>query len=79
MTLAMMFPLVKVVFMIPTDSRSGWTELFIAAEGIHAGQFVYCGKKAQLNIGNVLPVRTMPEGTILCCLEEEPGDRGKLA
>ncbi|XP_041618435.1 60S ribosomal protein L8-like, partial [Vulpes lagopus] len=36
-------------------------------------------KKAQLNIGNVLPVGTMPEGTIVCCLEEKPGDRGKLA
>lgn len=34
---------------------------------------------AQLNIGNVLPVGTMPEGTIVCCLEEKPGDRGKLA
>lgn len=34
---------------------------------------------AQLNIGNVLPVGTMPEGTIICCLEEKPGDRGKLA
>ncbi len=83
------------------------TELFIAAEGIHTGQFIYCGKKgnafwvenwsneylglwahadqsdwtviAQLNIGNVLPVGTMPEGTIVCCLEEKPGDRGKLA
>lgn len=34
---------------------------------------------AQLNIGNVLPVGVMPEGTIVCCLEEKPGDRGKLA
>ncbi|AWP13441.1 60S ribosomal protein L8 isoform 2 [Scophthalmus maximus] len=33
----------------------------------------------RLNIGNVLPVGTMPEGTIICCLEEKPGDRGKLA
>ncbi|KAL1791663.1 60S ribosomal protein L8 [Sigmodon hispidus] len=43
------------------------------------GQFVYCGKKAQLNIGNVLPMGTNPEGTIMCCLEEKPGDKGKLA
>lgn len=34
---------------------------------------------AQLNIGNVLPVGTMPEGTIICSVEEKPGDRGKLA
>lgn len=56
------------------------TELsFIAAKGIHTGQFPCCGKKAQLNLGSVLPAGTMPEGTILCCLEEKPGDRGKRA
>uniref|UniRef100_A0A2K5HLQ6 Large ribosomal subunit protein uL2 n=1 Tax=Colobus angolensis palliatus TaxID=336983 RepID=A0A2K5HLQ6_COLAP len=70
--------LAKVVFRDPYRFKKR-TELFIAAEGIHTGQFVYCGKKAQLNIGNVLPVGTMPEGTIVCCLEEKPGDRGKLA
>uniref|UniRef100_A0A3B5ACK1 Large ribosomal subunit protein uL2 n=1 Tax=Stegastes partitus TaxID=144197 RepID=A0A3B5ACK1_9TELE len=70
-------PLAKVVFRDPYRFKKR-TELFIAAEGIHTGQFIYCGKKAQLNIGNVLPVGTMPEGTIICCLEEKPGDRGKL-
>ncbi|MCJ8732525.1 hypothetical protein PDJAM_G00212340 [Pangasius djambal] len=71
-------PLAKVVFRDPYRFKKR-TELFIAAEGIHTGQFVFCGKKAQLNIGNVLPVGVMPEGTIICCLEEKPGDRGKLA
>uniref|UniRef100_A0A4W4HM72 Large ribosomal subunit protein uL2 n=1 Tax=Electrophorus electricus TaxID=8005 RepID=A0A4W4HM72_ELEEL len=33
----------------------------------------------KLNIGNVLPVGGMPEGAIICCVEEKPGDRGKLA
>merc|ERR1719361_2015546 len=28
---------------------------FIATEGMYTGQFIYCGKKAQLKIGNVLP------------------------
>lgn len=41
--------------------------------------YKYIFFSAQLNIGNVLPVGTMPEGTIVCCLEEKPGDRGKLA
>jgi len=54
-------------------------ELFIAAEGMYTGMFVYCGKKANLQIGNVLPVGAMPEGTIICNLEEKSGDRGKLA
>uniref|UniRef100_A0A671F0D0 Uncharacterized protein n=1 Tax=Rhinolophus ferrumequinum TaxID=59479 RepID=A0A671F0D0_RHIFE len=71
-------PLAKVVSRDPYQFKK-WTELFIATEGIHTGQFVYCGRKPQLNIGNVLPVGTMPEGTIVSCLEEKPGDRGKLA
>jgi len=54
-------------------------ETFIAVEGMYTGQFVYCGKKANLTIGNVMPVGAMPEGTIVCQLEEKLGDRGKLA
>lgn len=30
-------------------------------------------------MGNVLPVGQMPEGTVVCCVEEKPGDRGRLA
>lgn len=46
---------------------------------MYTGQFVYCGKKAQLTVGNVLPLGLMPEGTIVCNIEEKTGDRGKLA
>ncbi|CAG8693463.1 12451_t:CDS:2, partial [Acaulospora colombiana] len=48
-------------------------------EGMHTGAFVYCGKKAQLAVGNVLPVANMPEGTVICNVEEKVGDRGALA
>jgi len=54
-------------------------ELFIAAEGQYTGQFVYAGKKAELAVGNVLPLSSMPEGTIVCNVEARPGDRGKLS
>merc|ERR1712127_5402 len=30
-------------------------------------------------VGNVLPVGSMPEGTVMCQLEEKNGDRGKIA
>ena len=33
-------------------------------------QFLYCGKKATLSIGNVKPIGEMPEGTIICNVEE---------
>jgi large subunit ribosomal protein L8e len=54
-------------------------ELFIAAEGMYTGQTVHCGQRAGLKIGNVLPVGRMPEGTVICNIEQKQGDRGVLA
>ena len=54
-------------------------ELFVAAEGTYTGQFLYCGKKAQLVVGNILPIGQMPEGTVICNVEAKLGDRGVLA
>jgi large subunit ribosomal protein L8e len=71
-------PLAKVEFRDPYTYK--WqTALFIATEGMYTGQFVFCGKKANLSIGNVLPVGTMPEGTVVCNIEEKVGDCGALA
>ena len=55
------------------------TETFVAAEGTTTGQSVYCGNKATLHIGNVLPIGKMPEGTACCGIEMKVGDRGKIA
>ena len=52
---------------------------FVAVEGMHVGQFIYAGKKAELKIGNILPVGVLPEGTIISNVEHQVGDRGKLA
>jgi large subunit ribosomal protein L8e len=71
-------PLARVAFRDPYRYRVR-TENFIAAEGLHTGQFVYCGKKAALSVGNVLPVAQLPEGTIIFNVEEKAGDRGALA
>ena len=40
-------------------------ELMVAAEGMYTGQFIYCGKKAALSVGNVMPLASMPEGSIV--------------
>merc|ERR1719243_298460 len=71
-------PLAKVSFRDPYRYKLK-TETFIASEGMYTGQFIYAGKKANLQIGNILPVGAMPEGTIVCCLEEKAGDRGRMA
>merc|ERR1712216_339732 len=53
-------PLAKMTFR-HTKRYGLQKELFIAAEGTYTGQFVYAGKKAQLAIGNILPISSMPE------------------
>uniref|UniRef100_A0A060T542 ARAD1C02926p n=1 Tax=Blastobotrys adeninivorans TaxID=409370 RepID=A0A060T542_BLAAD len=70
-------PLAKVVFRDPYRYKLR-EETFIANEGMYTGQFVYAGKKATLNVGNILPLSSVPEGTILTNVEEKVGDRGAL-
>jgi len=71
-------PVARVSFRNPYKYKVD-KEIFIAAEGMYTGQFIYVGKKASLTIGNVLPVGQMPEGGVICNVEEKVGDRGALA
>jgi large subunit ribosomal protein L8e len=71
-------PLAKVVFRDPYKYKLR-TEYFIAAEGMHSGQHLFCGKKAQIAVGNVLPLKSIPEGSIVCNVEQYMGDRGSFA
>ncbi|XP_022714506.1 60S ribosomal protein L8-3-like [Durio zibethinus] len=71
-------PLARVVFRHPFRYKKQ-KELFVAAEGMYTGQFVYCGKKATLMVENVLPLRSIPEGAVVCNVEHHVGDRGVFA
>jgi len=71
-------PLARVVFRDPYRFKLK-KELVVACEGLHTGMFIYFGAKAELTIGNVLPVGKMPEGTIICNLESQTGDRANIA
>ena len=70
-------PLVQVVFRSPYKFKDR-TETFIANEGMYTGQFIYAGKNANLTVGNVLPLGSVPEGTVVSNVEEKVGDRGAL-
>uniref|UniRef100_A0A7C2V9W8 Large ribosomal subunit protein uL2 n=1 Tax=Ignisphaera aggregans TaxID=334771 RepID=A0A7C2V9W8_9CREN len=50
----------------------------IAVEGLRVGQIVEIGPEATPSIGNILPLRAIPEGTRICNIEARPGDGGKL-
>jgi large subunit ribosomal protein L2 len=51
----------------------------VSAEGVFKGQRIGLGGRAAVEVGNVLPLGKVPEGTLVCGLELKPGDGGKLA
>lgn len=66
-------PLARVKF------EDGVEMLMVAPEGLAQGQKVHYGSKAPINVGNILPLESIPEGTMVCNVELRPGDGGKLA
>ena len=71
-------PVAKIQFRDPYTYKLV-TENYVAVEGMYTGQYVYCGSKAQLAIGNVLPVKKIPEGTLISNVEQSRGDNGQYA
>lgn len=58
---------------------TGETYYTVVPEGVYEGQPTQIGGKASVEIGNVLPLGKIPEGTMVCNIELSPGDGGKLA
>jgi large subunit ribosomal protein L8e len=71
-------PLARVVFRDPYRYKMR-SEYFVAAEGMYTGMHVFCGKKAKVTVGNVLPLKSIPEGSSICNVEQYLGDRGAFA
>jgi len=69
-------PMAVIEFKCPIKYRKEKIRICIA-EGVYTGQYVYFGKTAPLYVGNILPVGSMPEGTLICNLESRPNDKGK--
>jgi large subunit ribosomal protein L2 len=51
----------------------------VAPEGIHMGQDISVGPGSPINVGNVLPLGAIPEGTMVNNIELRPGDGGRIA
>jgi large subunit ribosomal protein L2 len=58
---------------------NGLSCYMVTPEGISTGQQINYGGKAPAEIGNILPLGKVPEGTLVCALELRPGDGGKMA
>lgn len=50
-----------------------------APEGVKVNDEVFSGKRAEIKIGNTLPLANIPDGTLIYNLEIVPGDGGKIS
>jgi large subunit ribosomal protein L2 len=64
--------------MVAVKLETGETYYSVVPEGVYEGQPTQVGPEAVLEIGNVLPIGRIPEGTMVCNIELSPGDGGKL-
>ncbi|MEW6192159.1 MAG: 50S ribosomal protein L2 [Bacillota bacterium] len=58
--------------------RDGEKRYIIAPAGLKVGQMVVSGPDADIRVGNALPLRNIPVGTMVHNLELNPGEGGKL-
>jgi len=59
--------------------ENGQTCYTVVPESAYLGQQVLMGGNAPVEVGNILPVGKIPEGTMVCGIELRPGDGGKIA
>lgn len=57
----------------------GERRYIIANKGMVAGQQIISGSEAPIKFGNALPIRNIPVGTTICCIEMHPGKGAQLA
>jgi large subunit ribosomal protein L2 len=59
--------------------ENGETCYTVVPEGVYVGEQIQIGGKASVDVGNILPLGKIPEGTMICNIELRPGDGGKLS
>jgi len=64
--------------MVVVKLETGDTYFSVVPEGVYEEQLTQIGNEAVMDIGNVLPIGKIPEGTMVCNIELSPGDGGKM-
>ena len=57
----------------------GERRYIIAPKGLKVGDKVYSGDDVAINIGNTLPLRKIPLGAVIHCIEMKPGKGAQMA
>ena len=59
--------------------RDGERRYIIAPKGLRAGDEVISGREAAIKPGNCMPLRSIPMGSVIHCVELNPGKGAQLA
>jgi large subunit ribosomal protein L2 len=59
--------------------RDGERRYIIAPKGLRAGDEVISGREAAIKPGNCMPLRSIPMGSVIHCVELKPGKGAQLA
>ncbi len=57
----------------------GERRYIIAPKGVHAGDRLMSGAEASIKAGNTLPIRNIPVGSVIHCVEMKPGKGAQIA
>ena len=69
----------RTAFIALLEYKDGEKRYVIAQNGLQVGQKVVSGEKAAPEIGNAMPLREIPLGTIISCIELRPGQGANMA
>ncbi|MEJ6348092.1 50S ribosomal protein L2 [Holzapfeliella sp. He02] len=58
--------------------HDGVKSYILAPKGIKVGQIVESGENADIKVGNTLPLKNIPDGTLIHNIEMKPGKGGQL-
>lgn len=60
------------------EYSNGQEGLLQAPEGIKVGDHIEIGANVEVKTGNIMPLKSIPEGASICNIESNPGDGGKF-
>ena len=68
-----MAPVAKITY------DDGTKDLWLPPEGVYEGDEYIQAKSGRIEVGNILPLKIIPLGTLVCNIEGTPQDGGKFA
>ena len=58
--------------------KDGEKRYIIAPKGLKTGMIIEAGEKADIKVGNALPLAAIPVGTVIHCIELQPGKGAEI-